>query len=70
MVDIIDRANDLMQQNLDAALSNHKKNKYFSVDCVECGCFISAERQKATGGTDLCIDCQEIEESLEKRGLI
>lgn len=62
MADEIDRANDMAQRHLDAALLAHKFNHAVSEDCVECGADIPPERQTATGGTDLCIECASINE--------
>ena len=40
--------------------------KVSSADCVECGDTISKERQKATGGTDMCIYCKQDRELIAR----
>ena len=54
-------ASDLrMEQEETIRMKNHRAmmvNKNVSVDCEECGDLIPQARQKATGGTDLCIEC-------------
>lgn len=44
-----------------AAVIEREKPKP-TVYCVECDEAIPQERQKATGGTNLCIDCKELQE--------
>lgn len=39
-------------------------NRRVTDDCEECGVRIPAARQNATGGTDMCIDCQSELEKL------
>lgn len=62
MADEIDRANDMAQRHLDAALNAHKAKHARSEDCIECGEVISEARQLATGGTELCIECASLAE--------
>lgn len=59
MADEADRGNEVAERNLEMALQAHKQVKReVTDDCVECDEPISAARQKATGGTDLCVMCQ------------
>lgn len=67
MADEADQGNDLAQRYMDISLSKHNQPHASSEDCVECGSFIPAARQRATSGTDLCIDCAELDE-LRRRG--
>lgn len=62
MADEIDRANDMAQRHLDAALNAHRYPHAMADECVECDAPISPERQKATGGTELCVDCASADE--------
>jgi hypothetical protein len=62
MADEVDRANDVVQRHLDAVLNAHKVPHAMADECVECDAPISSERQKATGGTDLCVDCAAADE--------
>ena len=51
-------------------MDNHRKlmaNKNVEEDCVECGDLISKARQDATGGTDICVQCLELEEIKNKQ---
>ena len=34
-----------------------------STNCIECNIHIPIARQEATGGTDMCVDCQELAET-------
>lgn len=50
-------------------VDKHRKmmeSKIVEDDCAECGMFIPIARQQATGGTDMCIDCQSIAETKNK----
>jgi phage/conjugal plasmid C-4 type zinc finger TraR family protein len=59
MADEVDRGNEVAERNLEMALQAQKQTKRnVSNECVECDDPISAARQKATGGTDLCVVCQ------------
>ncbi len=62
MADEVDRANDVVQRHLDTVLTAHKLPHAMADECVECDAPISSERQKATGGTDLCVDCAAADE--------
>jgi len=42
-------------------------NVAVSEECIECDVFIPIARQEATGGCDMCIDCQSREEQLNKQ---
>ena len=66
-MDAIDRANDLAQMHLDAALSyTSVAVKQQTDDCQECGLSISSARQNATGGTDMCAECADYFERRRK----
>lgn len=60
--DLTDVANDLSESMREAAL-NHQQQRArglkrpYAKDCVECGSFIPIERQKGTGGTNICVAC-------------
>lgn len=65
-MDDIDRAQEREQELRDDALS-HVRRKLRGKDqgaakCRECGDRIPAARHKAMPGTELCVDCQTIEE--------
>lgn len=62
MADEIDRANDMAQRHLDAALNVHRQPHAVADECVECDTPISLERQKATGGTEYCFECASLNE--------
>lgn len=53
----------LWQQQRDAIAA---RPKLISEDCEECGERIPAQRQIATGGCSLCVDCAERQE-LQRR---
>ncbi|WP_280570666.1 TraR/DksA family transcriptional regulator [Chromohalobacter sp. 296-RDG] len=67
MADNADRATDLAQQHVDAALADRR---FIGVDmaaapgteCAECGDEIPAARRKAAPWARTCIDCQGIRE--------
>lgn len=69
MADIVDIANDKIEEDLRVKLlnmANEKTLRQISVDCVDCGELIPPMRQQATGGTNLCIDCAEFVEFKNK----
>ena len=60
MADFCDLGQALTERNLDAALFAHKQKsatKKITNECVVCDEPIPLARQKATDGTDKCIDC-------------
>jgi phage/conjugal plasmid C-4 type zinc finger TraR family protein len=67
VADEADRGNEVAERNLEMALQAHKTVKReVSDECVECDEPISAARQQATGGTDLCVMCQHRMETQAK----
>lgn len=40
-----------------------------ALDCVECGVEIPAQRREALPGVFRCVDCQQIHEQQQKRGI-
>jgi len=75
MADEIDRANDLAQKELDAAIAaargvvpTHHRESLPA--CQWCGCEIPRERREAIAGVQFCKGCQEVVESLRERGLM
>lgn len=63
MSDIIDRANEQAQEELDRNLAKAKRFDAPSLDeCMECGEGIPEQRQRL-GGVTHCIDCQNILEN-------
>ena len=66
--DLTDIANETADLILDQALLHQSKvaaraKRSYSEDCIECGDIIPAQRQQATGGTNICVGCLE---TLEK----
>lgn len=59
MSDIVDRATDLVERQIKAALESHPKLSGNSLkECVKCGAAINEERRKALVGVQTCISCQ------------
>lgn len=60
MSDIIDRANDQAQEELNRNLAKAQRFDTPSLaECVECGEDIP-ERRRRLGGVTRCIDCQRV----------
>ena len=60
MSDIIDRANDQAQEELERSLAKAARFDQPSLaECVECGEDIP-ERRRRLGGVTRCIDCQSV----------
>ncbi|MDN5665712.1 TraR/DksA C4-type zinc finger protein [Psychrobacter sp. CAM01] len=60
MSDIIDRANDQAQEELNRNLAKAQRFDTPSLaECVECGEDIP-ERRRRLGGVTRCIDCQSV----------
>lgn len=60
MSDIIDRANDQAQEELERNLAKAARfDKPSLLECLECGEDIP-ERRRSLGGVTHCIDCQSI----------
>lgn len=69
MPDPADLAQDSIEQQEEIRDRQRKAmlaSKSISDECVECDEPISAARQKATGGTDLCVICQHRMETQAK----
>lgn len=70
--EIIDAANELVQQRLDQAIQAHRidRNAVSAEHCEECGEDIPAPRRAAVPGCQTCASCQEeIELKNKQRGL-
>lgn len=63
MADEADRADELIEKQMQMVIGSYKKKHDMSPGCVECGVEIPEARQKATNGTTLCIVCAEKEEA-------
>ena len=58
MTDIIDRANDFAQEELERNLAKAQRFDTPSLaECIDCGADIPERRQRL-GGVTRCIDCQ------------
>lgn len=70
MADIIDIANDLVEQHLQASLAKHSAPilKDSAVWCVECDEVIPHQRRSAIAGVQTCIECQSVLEQKNKQG--
>lgn len=64
MVDEVDRANQEVENQMALQLASMKVERKVSVDCVECGEYIPQARQQILGGTDLCVHCAELQETI------
>ena len=64
-MDDLDRASQEAHRQLEAniAYQRHQAKQHREDDCIECGIFIPLARQEATGGTDLCMPCKEIDDA-------
>lgn len=60
--DNLDKASALTEEHVRASIEAHRNRakRPRSEECVDCGQTIPEARQKATGGTDLCIECQSL----------
>ncbi|MBK5553324.1 TraR/DksA family transcriptional regulator [Pseudomonas sp. TH03] len=73
MVDIVDFANDLVQERLDHALAARRNAAKPSLAahsflfCGSCDDPIPESRRLAQAGCTQCVNCQSIEESREAR---
>jgi phage/conjugal plasmid C-4 type zinc finger TraR family protein len=64
MSDIIDRANDQAQEELERNLAKAARfDKPSSLECLDCGEDIP-ERRRSLGGVTRCVDCQN---NIERR---
>lgn len=64
MADNADRAADITQQSLEAALARKASihQQAANDECVDCGYEIPAQRRKAAPWATTCIECQGIRE--------
>ena len=67
--EIIDAANELVQQRLDQAIQAHRidRNAVSAEHCSECGEDIPEPRRAAVPGCQTCADCQGVIELRKKR---
>jgi len=72
MADKADIAGDLIEQNLEAAMANHRNQVTPKNDepyCLECGEEIPAARREALPGCAHCVSCQnDLELARRTRG--
>lgn len=64
MAEIIDQANDLVEQRLSVALENMRIDHaaVSATHCTECGDAIEEARRKAYPGCTLCVSCKSEQE--------
>lgn len=60
--DLTDVASDVSENMREAALTHQQQRaqgmkRPYAKDCVVCDSFIPIERQKGTGGTNICVAC-------------
>ena len=69
MAEIIDQANELVEQNIRVALANRPVNHsaVSAIYCDECGEAIAEARRIAVVGCTKCADCQGITELKRKQ---
>lgn len=68
MADEVDMAQARMEKEAELAMKARRPTqKTASLECVECGDRISLERQRATGGTDMCVDCASVDEQKRRQ---
>jgi phage/conjugal plasmid C-4 type zinc finger TraR family protein len=74
VMDEIDRANDLAQMHLDAAIKAARgvmpPDMRSAETCEDCGAAISSARQIAVPGCTMCTDCATKFEGRRLRGLV
>ena len=65
MAEIIDQANDLVEQRLSVALENMRidHTAISATHCIECGDAIKEARRKAYPGCTLCVLCKGEQEA-------
>lgn len=71
MRDSVDKANELVQRELDSILAQRQTafTGKSEINCLECGEQIPEKRRQLLKGCQLCVDCQEIKEKREKDNL-
>lgn len=72
MRDIIDRANEQVQRNIDAALESARmKSQAVTandiIDCIECEKPIGEQRKQYVPSATRCIPCQNEHEAWERK---
>lgn len=67
--EIIDAANELVQQRLDQAIQAHRidRNAVSAEHCAECGEDIPEPRRAAVPGCQTCAECQGVIELRKKQ---
>jgi len=66
MADKADIAGDYIEQSLELALENQRKQARGTSEdpyCEECGTEIPAKRREALPGCPTCVDCQQLLEA-------
>lgn len=68
--EIIDQANELVEQNINNAIQAHRinRNAVSAEYCEECGEDIPQARRIAVQGCQTCADCQAVIELKRKQG--
>jgi phage/conjugal plasmid C-4 type zinc finger TraR family protein len=71
MRDSVDKANELVQRELDSILARRQTAFIGESEthCLKCGEQIPEKRRQILKGCRLCVDCQEIKEKREKDNL-
>ncbi|MEN3753760.1 TraR/DksA family transcriptional regulator [Mangrovibacter sp. SLW1] len=69
MAEIIDQANELVEQNIRVALANRPVNHsaVSATHCEACGIEIPDARRAAVPGCTMCVDCKGITELKRKQ---
>ncbi len=67
--EIIDQANELVEQNINQAIQAHRinRNAVSAEHCEECGDPIPEARRIAVPGCQTCADCQSVIELKRKQ---
>lgn len=61
LADITEERNEKYAEIVKKQREAYRPN--ISTNCIECSIHIPIARQKATGGTDMCVDCQKLTET-------
>ena len=67
--ELIDAANELVEQNIQIALANRRtfSNAISATHCADCGDELDQRRREAVPGCQLCVDCIAKQELLAKQ---